>query len=58
MSSDDPRKFPTLPFIPSPEQERAWFKVGDIITCKGYQFRVKSVKPDELRLKLIRVVPK
>ncbi len=30
-----------------------WFHVGQIITIDGSVFRVKSVKPNELRLKLL-----
>ena len=30
-----------------------WFSVGQIIEINGSKFRVKSVKPDELRLKLL-----
>lgn len=30
-----------------------WFKVGEVILIRGSKFRVKSVKPTELRLKLL-----
>ncbi len=30
-----------------------WFTVGEIIEIRGSKFRVKSVKPTELRLKLL-----
>ena len=30
-----------------------WFTVGEHITIRGSKFRVKSVKPTELRLKLL-----
>ena len=30
-----------------------WFKIGALIGIAGYVFRVKSVKPKELRLKLV-----
>lgn len=30
-----------------------WFRVGEIVELKGSTFRVKSVKPGELRLKLL-----
>ena len=30
-----------------------WFKVGEVVELKGSRFRVKSVKPTELRLKLL-----
>ena len=30
-----------------------WFRVGDVIVIKGSRFRVKGVKPTELRLKLL-----
>jgi uncharacterized Zn finger protein len=30
-----------------------WFQVGEIIEIRGSHFRVKSIKPDELRLKLL-----
>jgi uncharacterized Zn finger protein len=29
------------------------FKVGEIVELKGSRFRVKSIKPTELRLKLL-----
>lgn len=29
------------------------FKVGEIVELKGSKFRVKSIKPKELRLKLL-----
>jgi len=31
-----------------------WFRVGELIQIKGSVFRVKSVKPTELRLKIVR----
>jgi len=31
----------------------AWFREGEEITIKGSRFRVKSVKPTEIRLKLL-----
>ena len=30
------------------------FKVGELLELKGSKFRVKSIKPTELRLKLLR----
>ena len=30
-----------------------WFRAGEIIEIRGSRFRIKSVKPDELRLKLL-----
>lgn len=30
-----------------------WFRVGEIIEIRGSRFRIKSIKPNELRLKLI-----
>lgn len=30
-----------------------WFRVGDIVEIRGSQFRIKSIKPNELRLKLL-----
>lgn len=30
-----------------------WFREGEIVEIKGSRFRVKSVKPTELRLKLL-----
>jgi len=30
-----------------------WFTVGEIIEIRGSKFQVKSVKPTELRLKLL-----
>lgn len=30
-----------------------WFTVGEHITIKGSKFRVKSIKPTEIRLKLL-----
>lgn len=34
----------------------SWFRVGQIVDCEGSTFRVKSVKPTELRLKLLHRV--
>jgi hypothetical protein len=34
-------------------EHAGWFRVGEIIEINGSKFRVKSVKPDELRLKLL-----
>ena len=31
----------------------AWFKEGEIVELKGSLFRVKSIKPTEIRLKLL-----
>lgn len=31
-----------------------WFRVGEEVVLKGSRFRVKAVKPTELRLKLLR----
>lgn len=31
-----------------------WFRVGEIIEIRGSRFRVKSIKPDEIRLKLLK----
>ncbi len=31
-----------------------WFRVGEEIELKGSRFRVKAVKPTELRLKLLK----
>ncbi len=30
-----------------------WFRVGEILKIRGSKFRVKSVKPNELRLHLL-----
>ena len=30
-----------------------WFRVDEIVELKGSRFRVKAVKPTELRLKLL-----
>ena len=30
-----------------------WFRVDEIVELKGSRFRVKAVKPNELRLKLL-----
>jgi uncharacterized Zn finger protein len=30
-----------------------WFSVGEVIEIRGSRFRVKAVKSDELRLKLL-----
>lgn len=30
-----------------------WFQVGEVIEIRGSRFRVKSIKPDEIRLKLL-----
>jgi hypothetical protein len=35
-----------------------WFHVGDFIQINGRIFRVKGVKPTEIRLKLVREPPK
>jgi uncharacterized Zn finger protein len=34
-------------------KHRGWFRVGEIIEIRDSRFRVKAVKPDELRLKLL-----
>jgi len=34
-------------------EHRGWFRIGEIVEIKGSRFRVKSVKPDEIRLKLL-----
>jgi len=34
-------------------QHGGWFRVGEVIEINGSFFRVKSVKPTELRLKLL-----
>ena len=31
-----------------------WFRVDEIVELKGSRFRVKAVKPTELRLKLLK----
>ncbi len=31
-----------------------WFRVDEVVELKGSQFRVKSVKPTEIRLKLLK----
>lgn len=31
-----------------------WFREGEIVELRGSSFRVKSVKPTELRLKLLK----
>lgn len=31
-----------------------WFREGEIIEIRGSRFRIKSVKPKELRLKLLK----
>jgi uncharacterized Zn finger protein len=30
-----------------------WFQVGEILEIRGSKFRVKSIKPTEIRLKLL-----
>jgi uncharacterized Zn finger protein len=30
-----------------------WFRIGEVIEIRGSRFRVKAVKPTELRLKLL-----
>lgn len=30
-----------------------WFRVGEIVELRGSRFRIKSIKPTELRLKLL-----
>jgi len=37
----------------SEAQRKGWFSVGDLVTLRGSKFRIKSVKPTELRLKLL-----
>lgn len=37
----------------APKQERRWFREGDQVELDGNLFRVKAVKPLEIRLKLI-----
>ena len=34
-------------------QHGGWFREGEIIEIRGSLFRIKSVKPTELRLKLL-----
>lgn len=34
-------------------EHRGWFRVGEIVELHGSRFRVKAVKPNELRLKLL-----
>ncbi len=34
-------------------QHGGWFRVGEIVELKGSRFRVQSVKPNQLRLKLL-----
>jgi len=36
-----------------PPQHQGWFKVNQIIIIDDKYFRIKSVKPNEIRLKLI-----
>lgn len=36
------------------ECENRYFHIGDRITLRGRIFRIKSVKPSELRLKLVK----
>jgi uncharacterized Zn finger protein len=31
-----------------------WFHVGDVVEIRGSLFRIKSIKPTELRLKLLK----
>ena len=38
----------------TPPPERKWFREGDQVELYGNLFRVKSVKPTEIRLKLIQ----
>ena len=49
-------------FIPIPEEiyqekidelDSGVFKVGEIVELRGSRFRVKAIKPTELRLKLL-----
>lgn len=35
-----------------------WFRVGEEVELKGSRFRIKAVKPTELRLKLLKRKPK
>ena len=34
-------------------QHGGWFHVGEIVTLKGSRFQIKSVKPKEIRLKIL-----
>jgi hypothetical protein len=34
-------------------EHRGWFRIGEVIVIKASRFRVKSVKPNEIRLKLL-----
>ena len=36
------------------KEENRFFKLGEIVELKKRQFRIKQVKPDELRLKLLK----
>ena len=35
------------------EYKQKWFKIGDVITINGIRYRVKGIKPTELRLKML-----
>jgi uncharacterized Zn finger protein len=37
---------------PAPKEPDFFFHVGEVLTLKGRLFKVKSVKPKEIRLKL------
>ena len=34
-------------------KKSGWFRVDDVVVISGKRFRVKAVKPNELRLKLL-----
>lgn len=39
-------------------EHHEWFRVGDLININGKIFRVKGVKPTEIRLKLVPRITK
>lgn len=41
-----------------PEAHHGWFRIGDLISLNGKIFRVKGVKPTEIRLKLVPRITK
>jgi uncharacterized Zn finger protein len=41
-----------------PPKGHGWFRVGDLITINNKVFRIKGVKPTEIRLKLVPRVTK
>ena len=52
MDSDSPSKRRSLEA--QHPQHGGWFRVGETVEINGSLFRIKSIKPTELRLKLLK----